>query len=72
VGTFLASSMRYPVPWLSNKAPYAGWPSTVTGSAMAGAPMSAPFVPGPGTPPEQPEQEVPGEMGMVLPFALWS
>src|ERR1700734_64464 len=52
--------------------PYAGWPPTYTGSASAGAPMSAPPGPGPAFPPLQPEQEVPGEIGMLLPLELWS
>src|SRR5260370_40247324 len=64
--------MRYPMPWALNSTPYAGRPPILTGSAIAGAPMSEPFGPGPGIPCEQPEQDVPGEMGMLLRLALWS
>jgi hypothetical protein len=34
--------------------------------------MSAPSVAGPEIPPEQPEQDVPSEMGMLLPLDVWS
>ena len=34
--------------------------------------MSEPFGPGPEIPLEQPEQDVPGEMGMLLPLEVWS
>ncbi len=34
--------------------------------------MSAPLGPGPAFPPLQPEQEVPGEIGMLLPLEVWS
>ena len=46
--------------------------SAPAGSAIAFAPMSAPFAPGPFRPPEQPEHDEPGEMGRSLPLAVWS
>jgi hypothetical protein len=39
---------------------------------MAGEPVSEPPGPGPEIPAEHPEQDVPGEMGMLLPLGLWS
>jgi hypothetical protein len=42
----------------------------VTGSDMAGEPMSEPLGPGPPIPFEHPEQDLPGEMGMLLAFGL--
>src|ERR1700738_1656270 len=44
----------------------------VMGRAIAFAPTSEPFGPGPPIPFEQPEQDLPGEMGMLLPLAVWS
>src|SRR5579859_2798040 len=61
VGTFLTALLRYPVPMLLTSTPYADWPAMVMGSAIAFAPMSEPFGPGPARPFEQPEQELPGE-----------
>ena len=39
---------------------------------MAGAPISAPFGPGPAIAFEQPEHDLPAEMAMLLPLEVWS
>src|SRR5882724_1727376 len=71
VGTLRTALLRYPVPMLLTSTPNAGWPPVVTGSAIAFAPMSAPFA-GPLRLPEQPAHVVPGEMGRWLALAVWS
>src|SRR5258708_13926406 len=72
VGTFLTALLRYPVPMLLTSTPKADWPAMVIGSAIAFAPMSEPFGPGPDRPLEQPDQDLPGEIGRFLALDDWS
>jgi hypothetical protein len=60
VTMFLVLSSRYPVPG-GMKTPYAFWPPTVVGAAVALARLSGP----PAAPP-------PGASVRLLPLAVWS